>query len=84
MAIKVTKGNVNDRTPVTELTKKLKGSIYADKGYFGAGLFKALYKKGLRLITGIRKNMKNYLSPHLLSIVEVNIYSLKIFYVALI
>ena len=61
MAIKITKGNVIDRTPVTELTKKLKGSIYADKGYSGAGLFKALYKRGLKLMTGIRKNMKNYL-----------------------
>ena len=46
MAIKITKGNVDDRTPVEELTKKLKGSIYADKGYMGAGLFKALYKRG--------------------------------------
>ena len=55
-----------------ELTKKLKGSIYTDKGYIGAGLFKALYKRGLKLITGIRKNMKNYLFPHLLSIVDVN------------
>ena len=54
MAIKITKGNIDDRTPVAELTKKLKGSIYAD-------LFKALYKKGLKLITGIRKNIKNYL-----------------------
>ena len=38
MAIKVTKGNIDDRTPVTELSKKLKDSIYAD-------LFKSLYKK---------------------------------------
>ena len=55
MAIKITKGNLDDRMPVTELTKKLKCSIYADKGYIGAGLFKALYKRGLKLITGIRK-----------------------------
>ena len=61
MAIKITKGNVDDRTPVAELTKKLKGSVYADKGYIGADLFKALYKRDLKLITGIRKNMKNYL-----------------------
>ena len=61
MAIKITKGNVDDRTPVAELTKKLKGSVYADKGYIGSDLFKALYKRGLKLITGIRKNMKNYL-----------------------
>ena len=61
MAIQITKGNINDRTPVADLTKKLKGSIYADKSYIGANLFKALYKKGFKLITGIRKNMKNYL-----------------------
>ena len=61
MVIKFTKGSIDDRTPVTKITKKLKGSIYVDKGYIGADLFKALYKKGLKLITGIRKNMKNYL-----------------------
>ena len=61
IAINITKGNVDDRTPVAELAKKLKGSIYADKGYIGADLFKALYKRGLKLITGIRRNMKNYL-----------------------
>ena len=55
MAIKITKGNIDDRTPVTELTKKLKGSIYADKGYIGAHLFKDLYKRGLKLITELRK-----------------------------
>ena len=47
MAIKMTKGNIDDRTPVVKLTKKLKGSIYTD-------LSKDLYKKGLKLITGIR------------------------------
>ena len=45
MAIQITKGNVDDRTPVTELSKKLKGFIYANKGYMGAFLFKALYKE---------------------------------------
>ena len=48
MAIKITNGNIDNRTPIAELTKKLKGSIYTD-------LFKALYKKVLKLITGIRK-----------------------------
>ena len=72
LVIKTTKGNVDDRTPVAELTKKLKGSIYSNKGHIGSGLFKVLYKRGLNFINGTRKNMKNYLSPHLLSIVEVN------------
>ena len=30
LAIKITKGNIDDRTSVAELTKKLKCSIYAD------------------------------------------------------
>ena len=62
MAIKITKGNVDDRVPVQDLTKKLKGSIYADKGYVSAMLFKDLYRRGLKLVTGIRKNMKNHLT----------------------
>ena len=58
VAIKITKDNVNDRTPVAELTKKVKGSIYAYKGYIGADLFKALYKKGLKLILVLEKYEK--------------------------
>ena len=54
MVIKITKGNIDDRMHVAGLTKKLKSSIYAD-------LFKNLCKQGSKLITGIRKNMKNYL-----------------------
>ena len=30
MAIKITKGSIDDKTAITELTKKLKGSIYVD------------------------------------------------------
>ena len=54
MTTKITKGDIDDRKPVPELIKKLRGSIYTD-------LFKALYKKGLKPITGIKKNIKNYL-----------------------
>ena len=35
--------------------------ILGSSQYIGSDLFKALYKRGLKLITGIRKNMKNYL-----------------------
>ena len=44
-----------------KITKKLKGSVYADKGLYWNRSFKDLYKRGLNLITGIRKNMKNNL-----------------------
>jgi len=63
MALKITKGNVDDRVPVTGMTKDLKGIVAADKGYLSKKLFAELYAKGLKLITGIRKDMKNYLMP---------------------
>lgn len=58
IGIKITKGNIDDRTPVSELTKKLEVSIYADKGYIGADLFKSLYKRGLKLIRECLKIVK--------------------------
>jgi transposase len=63
MAMKITRGNINDREPVMQLTSGLEGIIAADKGYLGKKLFDALYKRGLKLLTGIRKNMKNILLP---------------------
>lgn len=63
VAAKITKGNVNDRNPVTDLTKDLQGIVAADKGYLSKELFAKLYKQGLKLLTGIRRDMKNYLMP---------------------
>ena len=65
VAIKITKGNTDDRKAFAEivLTKDLKGKCYADKGYISKDLFARLYRKGLTLITGIKHNMKNYLMP---------------------
>jgi hypothetical protein len=63
MAVKLTKGNVDDRSVLFELTKHLKGKIFADKGYISKSLFSRLWNRGLHLITGIKRNMKNYLSP---------------------
>lgn len=61
MALKITPGNVDDRAVVSSMTKNLKGKLFADKGYLSKKLFLELYRRGLKLITGIRKNMKNYL-----------------------
>lgn len=61
MAAKVTKGNVDDRKPVPELVKNLCGVVAADKGYLSKELFAKLYTQGLKLLTGIRKGMKNHL-----------------------
>jgi Transposase DDE domain len=65
VALKITEGNIDDRKAFEEMAikKDLKGKCYADKGYISKELFKRLYQKGLLLITGIKKNMKDYLMP---------------------
>lgn len=61
IALKLTKGNVDDRAPVPDLTKDLTGSIYADRGYIKQNLLVNLYERGLKMIHGIKKNMPNKL-----------------------
>jgi len=61
IALKVTKGNVDDRVPVLDLTKDLTGTIYADKGYIKQNLFLNLYERGLKMVHGLKKNMPNKL-----------------------
>ena len=61
MALKITKGNVDDRVPVPELTRGLTGAIYADKGYIKQNLFLNLYGRGLKMVHKIKKGMKNKL-----------------------
>ena len=62
VAVKITPANVDERTLLDEMTQNLKGSLFADKGFISRDLFK-LFQRGLKLITGIRRNMKNYLMP---------------------
>jgi hypothetical protein len=63
MALKITPANTADSTVLDEITQHLKGKLYADKGYIGRALFSQLWQRGLHLITGIRRNMRNYLMP---------------------
>ena len=63
LAVHLTPGNVDDRTPVPLMTKDLFGKLFADKGYISQKLFEQLLAQGVLLITGIRKNMKNRLIP---------------------
>ncbi len=63
MAIKITPGNTDDRAPLEEMVAGLEGKLLADKGYISKKLFARLWGQGLHLITGIRRNMKNYLMP---------------------
>lgn len=59
MAAKLTHAARNDRVVVPELTTALQGKLIADKGYISQSLFQSLYKRGLQLITKLKKNMKN-------------------------
>lgn len=65
VAVKITPGNTDDRTALLGMAKSLKGKCYGDKGYLGKKVFSELMHKGLHLITGIRKNMKQYLLPYI-------------------
>ena len=59
----ITQGNVDDREPLKnkKFVNKLKGKLYADKGYISKALTELLFMDGLHLITNIRNNMKNTL-----------------------
>ena len=63
MALKITPGNTADNTVLADIARRLTGTLYADKGYLGKELFQTLWRRGLHLITGIRRNRKNYLLP---------------------
>jgi hypothetical protein len=63
MALKITPGNTADSTVLDQMTRHLAGKLYADKGYIGRDLFSTLWRRGLHLITSIRRNMRNHLMP---------------------
>lgn len=63
LAVKLTKGNVDDRKPVTIMASNLFGKLFGDKGYLSKELTAKLRDKGVTLITGIKKNMQNKLLP---------------------
>lgn len=61
IAVKVTQGHVDDRQALDGFVGDLRGTLYADKGSIGGKKVRKLYEQGLRLITQIRKNMRNVL-----------------------
>ena len=61
MAIKITKANKSDLACAASLAKGLKGKMCGDKVYISKDLFNQLYNCDLRILTNIRKDMKNYL-----------------------
>lgn len=61
--LKLTRGNVDDRVPMLAITKLVTGLLFGDKGYVKQELFNELSKRGIKLVTGIKKGMKNKLMP---------------------
>lgn len=55
----LTPDNVNDQAPLGILTQKLFGKLFADKGYISMDWFLKLYNQGIKLVTGVKSNMKN-------------------------
>ena len=58
ISFKITRGNVDDRTPLPGLCKSLKGYLFGDRGYVSKEKAAILEKQGLKLITTLKKNMK--------------------------
>jgi Transposase DDE domain len=62
LAFCLTPGNLDDRKPVPRLVRRLFGRLFGDKGYISAALAEQLFlAQGLRLVTKLRKNMRNQL-----------------------
>jgi Transposase DDE domain len=63
LGIRVTQGNVDDRTPVRGMCGTLIGKLFGDKGYISQTLTADLLQQGVRLVTGLRKNMREKVLP---------------------
>lgn len=55
----LTAANVDEREMVDWITQNLSGKLIGDKGYLSQTLFEKLMSRGLKLITKLRRNMKN-------------------------
>lgn len=55
----MTAANVDERETVDWITQEMWGKLIGDKGYISKSLFEKLMQRGLKLITKLRKNMKN-------------------------
>lgn len=58
MNVFISAGNHDDRKPVLDLVRKLKGKLLGDKGYIKKKLLQQLMAQGVQLLTTLKKNMK--------------------------
>jgi hypothetical protein len=63
LAVQLTSGNVDDRTPVPALAEGLWGKLFGDRGYISQPLLERLQGAGVQLITKLKRRMKNKLMP---------------------
>jgi len=63
MQCTVTAGNVadNNESLLKKFFRHLKGKLWGDKGFISPKVFQHCFSEGLKIITGIRSNMKNKL-----------------------
>jgi hypothetical protein len=57
----LTKGNVDDRNikVLTQMTRRIFGKLFGDKGYISKALSDLLFGNGIQLVTQVRRNMKS-------------------------
>jgi hypothetical protein len=58
LSFRITRGNVDDRTPVPDMLKNFIGKVFGDRGYISQKLTELLASDDVELITTLKKNMK--------------------------
>jgi hypothetical protein len=58
LSFQITRGNVDDRTPVPTLLRNFVGKVFGDRGYISKKLAELLATDNVELITTLKKNMK--------------------------
>lgn len=58
LSFRITRGNVDDRTPVPAMLKNFVGKVFGDRGYISKKLTDLLACDEVELITTLKKNMK--------------------------
>ena len=58
LSFRITRGNVDDRTPVPGMLKNFIGKVFGDRGYISKKLAQLLASDDIELITTLKKNMK--------------------------
>lgn len=56
--VALTKGNRDDRRMVKQLSKKIQGKLFGDKGYISQSLFEEMLELGVKIVTQLKKTMR--------------------------